>query len=624
VFLQQLPRVAYWMGCAAVVLLLAGTGAPVASLAGDQPVEPLEVPRGPGPEPEGHRELDPLERIELGLEAQRERGYRERPMLAWALLEEAHRTSNVALFERAVEVAPTTPRILFEALRAGASRAGIVELMNAFRECFPALVWLIGVALIGLVLGLLGAGGIVAGVGFARTLQLHGHVLLHLLKLPSAPAWAGPLIVLAGLGLLSLCGVGPVPIVGVMLALAIVGSSPSQASVLASLGVLATLALGPGLDLASRALTHPVAEPFVASAWRVDRSQPFPEDLAYLEAAARGPGENGAGGAESTASPDALAVYAWANALKHQGELDAAERVIQARRTTSRVLEERSSNLLGILHLARGNVANALSEFERARAIGESATILYNLSQTYARDVELLKRESLYAAALDLDPNLVSQYAALEGSNVHRYVIQEPLPMGAYLERVFRSTAQSEAWAGEWRTRLLGPLLPRVGWIGLLALIAAGWALRQDRFMRCRRCDRAMCRKCKPSSGGTVCNRCERLFSPRARIDARVRKQQAEIDRRDQLRLRLIRSGASIAFPGVGDWLHGNAWLGGLRLVLAAVALGSAFGVLWSPAPFEVGGVTQVAAYAAWGVLLLLYAYEWIGVRQKLRAKGKT
>jgi len=625
VLIRLLSRTRRVATLAAIVLSGALVCVGVSVRADEERVEPLEVPRGLGPAPEQHPDLAPQARIELGLASRMERGYPERPMLAWSLIRESQRVSNPALASRAVEVASNTPMIVFEAFLAGASGATPLDLVRSFRSNLPALVWLGGLICLGLLLAALASLTIAASVGMARTLTLHGHAISHQLPGESTPSWLGPLALVALLSVLPLFGFGPLLCVASMATLAIVRSSAPQGAWLVGLLVAAGLAIGPGLDYTARILTQPLAQPQLAAAWRGEKREPLPLDAAYLEAAARADrASDDAADSDAAQLVDPIATYAWGSSLKHQGRLDEAERVLRERGAADRQLESRSSNLLGILHLARGDVSSALSEFERARAVSESATVLYNLSQTYARSVELLKRESLYAAARDLDPDLVSQYASLEGANVHRYVIQEPLPLGLYLARVFDDTPQARAWVADMRARALGAWVPGIGWLLLPLLGGVGWALRRENLSRCRRCDRPVCRACMPPGGGAACARCERLFSARARIDARVRKQQAELDRKQQNRLRWLRCVWSALFPGIGAWRHGNAWFGGTRLVLGALALGGLAASWLTPVPFEVGSAARVPVWGFAGLLGVLYAIEVVGIQRELARKVKT
>jgi hypothetical protein len=284
------------------------------------------------------------------------------------------------------------------------------------------------------------------------------------------------------------------------------------------------------------------------------------------------------------------------------------------------VLQARAANLDGILALATGDLSSALSRFEKARSFEESAAVLYNLSQAYARNMELEKRESVFSVARNLDPELVSHHAANSGSNVHAYLIQEPVPVGILLRRLLQRSEDAAAFGDELRERFLGPVLPAWSWMALagLALLTA-WT-RLPGLVRCRRCDRPVCGRCAPAAAvAETCVRCERLFSNRSRVEARVRREQAQLDRALQRRLRFLRAGLSVLIPGLGSWIVGRPVLGWLRIFACAVALCIPFIAAQLPVPFEVGRLGHVLPLAlGLGSASVLYAwalfegYSWL------------
>ena len=281
-------------------------------------------------------------------------------------------------------------------------------------------------------------------------------------------------------------------------------------------------------------------------------------------------------------------------------------------------------NLHAILRLAQGDVDGALGHFERARAMDESATVLYNLSQAYARNVDLGRRQELYSAAQQLDSERVSRYASFEGVNVHQYVIQEPLPVPFYLERAFQDSRDARALAHELRALLLGSGAPAWAWLLLPVLGVVGCALRREGLIRCKRCDRPVCKRCAPRSRSGNCMRCERLFSSRTKIDARVRKEQVDLDRIRQRRLRLLRGVAGLFLPGVAPWLEGHAAAGAVRVGLASLALGLCVAAVWVPVPFAVGEAPRVLLGIAVAIGAPLYVFELWALRRSTAGRSAT
>jgi len=156
----------------------------------------------------------------------------------------------------------------------------------------------------------------------------------------------------------------------------------------------------------------------------------------------------------------------------------------------------------------------------------------------------------------------------------------------------------------------------------LLGLIGAG--LRRGAIARCKRCERTLCSLCSRENRDTaVCVRCVRLFEERQNIDARVRREQLEIDRRRQRMLDLRTGGVALLLPGFGPLLQGRSAAGSLQWL--AAASGAALLLLpgWVAAPWEVG---PLGLWFAWAGGLGLLAPAWLlAVRQALlvtRRKG--
>ncbi len=585
-----------------LVGLLVALAAPVASA--DQ-VEPLEVPRGPGPAPEAHAELPAAERIERAVQALEARGYAEQPLMARALLEVAAEERRPELVERALELAPSAPglhvQVALEHGRPGALLGGVLALVRNL----PALSWSIAMLWAALGVGVLLASALLAALVLIRTLSLHGHAVGHLLRTGAAATGPAALAVLALLACVPLFGLGPGVQVALCGALATLGAARGLASTMIGFLVASSLLLGPGLEYGARIATALNATSPLLAAWRLDFSEPLPGDEIKLEQAlARAP-------------DDAFYALCLANALKHRGETERAEKLLAAAPSSDDVVvEARTANLLGIVRLARGDASGAISQFERARTYGETATVFYNLSQVYARRVELMRREELYTEARNRDAELVSQYAALDSANVHSYVIQEPLPLTLYVRRMLAPTSEASVLARSLRRLWLGNALPGWAWVLLPIVGLAGLPFRRSGLARCRRCDRAVCRRCSPVAGpGPTCPRCEGLFGTRAKTDARLRRQEQERDRLRQLWMRRLRALAGLALPGLGALLEERMLAGMLRVGVLAFALGLAVAGDALPAPFELRPITGVSPWLAASLIGVLYLLELRGLR---------
>jgi hypothetical protein len=557
-----------------------------------------------------------MERIEQGVLAQARRGYTQDPMLAWALLAEARRTGASSLVERAVEVAPGVPSVRLEAARQRTSPADLIAAVTAMPRSLPAVLWwalVLGAAAGG---GLLLATALLAGFGALRGWPLHGHSIGHAIGVRPLVVWPGVVLLAVGVAWLPALGLGPLPLLAVAGAIAVTRLPWGQSVALACMLALSGLALGPGLDRWTRLLALPSVEPALLSAWRVDWSAPLPGDVERLARAhAQLPG-------------DPLYTLSLAHAHKHAGDLERAEAVLATLGPlgddpASVIVHARAANLAGILRLAVADVTGALGALERARALSESATVLYNMSQAYGRNVELGERTRLYTAALEMDPPLVRGYAEHSGTSLHTYVVQEPLPLGVYLSRALARTPAASGLASRVRASVLGPALPAWGWMLLPAIALLALAAPRGSAVHCKRCDRPLCGRCAPRSGAAgACKRCDSLFGRKSRTDARVRQQQIELDRRRQIRARIARGVLDLALPGVALLSDGRAALGLAHLIALGAGAGLALAAWWVPVPFEATGMPDLAWLLAAVPLLAVYASGLLRARELANSKA--
>ena len=121
--------------------------------ANDAEADPLQVPAGRGPEPDENLSTPLVQRLQGVWEARRERGFREAPLLAWALLSRPDMTADGSQIEAALALAPSTPSVRFEAGRQLRSPSEVIQAILTVPSNLPALIWLATV-----VGGALGAG----------------------------------------------------------------------------------------------------------------------------------------------------------------------------------------------------------------------------------------------------------------------------------------------------------------------------------------------------------------------------------------------------------------------------------------------------------------------------------
>lgn len=577
--------------------------------------DPLDVPRGPGPVPEQQADLPLLERVNNAAEAYGNRGYPELPVLSWALLDAARKNGDAALIERARELSPMDAGVRFEAARQTGNPADLWAAAKAITTRLPGLVWLASWLGTTLGVGLLATAALAAAVHFARTIGLHGHALGHLVGLREQAAWPGMLLIGAGLALLPFAGAGPVLLIGMLGALALVRLSGKEVFSLALVLLLAGVALGPPLDGWARLVSLHGRDPALLAAWRVRQSQPLPGDLDLLERTLR----------QEPGRP--LVRLALATGWKREGDLDRASSVLAEFPVAPAGLRARAFNQTGIVELARGNVREATEAFEKAQSFEETAAVLYNLSQAHGRGLRLVEQTKVFGAARALDPELVSRYTALEGANVHRYTIDLPAPLLAYGRRALAGSAEAEELSTKVRHALLGPDTPAWGWMLLPGLVALGIAARRKSIQRCTRCMRSVCAACDGASArGGTCQRCTRLCSPDprndGRTDARMRRRQLTLDRGRQAVLSRLLAALGLFVPGAPGLLEGRGTIGSLQVLATALVPAALVAALTVPASSHVAGVARsVPLIAAVAVAVPVYVLAWWTAMRRLRGR---
>lgn len=596
------------MGICALLVFAAPVAAQDASSA-----QPLDVPLGAGPAPEQHLDLPAIERIRLGESALRDRGFGELPVLARALLLQPHASTEAQVIDLAVALAPHTPAIRFEAARSLRSPVELGRSLLSLSESLPGALWLISVVGAGVGVGVLFASAIVILVGFTRTVGLHGHVLGHFAEDSDPASWPGVLIVLGAVSLIPFLGLGPVAVLAVAGMMAAVRLRARSAAGIGVALALTGLVLGPGLDLWAGFATFGGRDGAAFAVWRFDRGQPLPGDRQTIEAAHR------------RRPNDPLLRLGLATAWKREGDLQRALKVLSGfPEAAPLVLASRASNLRGILLLGSGEAEEAIEAFGDARTIDENAAVLYNLSQSYARQVRLPEHSTLFAAARDLDAELVSYYTSFPDANLHRFLIQHPVPISTYLVRGLRQGPATRELTDAIRLRTLGARAPGWSWLLLVGAGGLGCALRRSSIRRCTRCERPICSRCTPDSASArTCLRCVNLFVRGGTNDPRIQKRQLALDVVRQSRLARGLACLGLLLPGSAPVFEGRVWRGAAVLLLVGFSAGLWLASRVVALPFEVGALgVFLPASSAVLILLPIYLGALVESRQRLSSAG--
>ncbi len=574
--------------------------------------DPLEVPSGPLPVPEQAADLPFGERLQEAEAALRERGFRELPLLAWAALDAAKDGTRPNFIEKALRLAPHTPGVLYEVARQRGDRGAFPKAVSALLESFPGLLWLLSTFGIALGVSVLMVTSLMVMVGYGRTIALHGHALGHFTDSIEPPSWPGILLGIGALALLPLFGMGPLIILAVAGLLATL-RLPTRTSlaVAMSMAVLG-LCAGPLLDGWAKISTVQAHRDTLLAVWRVDRGQPLPGDEARLTLATTRNGD------------DLLARVGLATLFKRRGDLEATEDLLaDIPPAAAPGLRSHAFNILGSVHLARGELKEAVEWLEDARAAEESAAVLYNLSQAYGRALRLEDHSALFVAARERDPALIQEHTQLSGSNLHFYLIQPPIPLSLFLAEAFVSTAPARDVARNVRAWTLGRRAPAWSWLILPILGVIGLALRLKGISRCERCGKTICHACSPGAEMNTCVTCERLRSSAGSSDPRLRQAQLSLDRARRKRVTLGLFGSGILIPGLPALFEGRIASGCASI--AAVGAGIAMLLIPSsvPGPWEIGDLGHaLPAILGFGLLIPSYALGlWVSFN-RLRRRG--
>jgi tetratricopeptide (TPR) repeat protein len=570
--------------------------------------EPLEVPPGGPPGPEEWADASVAERLEQAARRWRDRGYSNLPVLAWAALKVAERQQSKELAERARRWAPQSPAVQLQASRVTRDLRPLFRGLFLLSKSFPAVAWLVALGLGAVGMSCLLGMAVVAVLSLIRALPGLGHALAHIWAKRPTAAWPGALLLGCVLAALPLLGLGPALVVAVACSVAMAYLPFREGVAVMVLVSLSGLSLGPPLERWAAIAVVPEPGSALLAAWRIERAQPLPGDLSLLEKRV----ESGV-----ATPPEILGL---ATAYKREASFEEAERVLASlSKSIDSGYRARMHSLIGTLRLARGNVRESIDAFTEARQADETGAIVFNLSQAHGRAIRLEDQRRLFTLAKKLDPTTVSVATAYDGTNVHRYLVEDLVPVGAYLTEASRISPAAQRLASEIRARTLGRSVPPWGWLVMPFLGVVGLLSRVRGARRCPRCLRGMCERCLPTAvPGRNCLRCRRLAVVDEAVDPRVLKRERA---RDRFRQRLITTGITllgVGVPGSADLLAGRMVLGGVILMVALA--GPAFFVAASilPAPSDVGSLASglsltltlillVAAYGAGGLRALAH-----------------
>jgi len=503
----------------------------------------------------------------------------------------------------AVRLAPDLPLARMELAAAhleGADYASALQELLAGIRAIPrhleASAWLAGSLLAMSAMALtLGCVAFILWVGLS-VFRHASHDLGDLVS-RAMPDFARAALLAAALLLPMLLGEG---LVGLVVGLFLLGFLYCEAGyrrALALSAALLVIGLYPMARWAGVALTHLDSAPVASAAHSVVRSMHSPADIEVLQ----------------RAGDDRLALEALALHERRSGD------AVAARQRYERLLQETPldpvvlANLSNI-HFALGDDERAILLGERAERLMPSATLLFNLSQVYARSFRMDEFEGALAEAQAIDAVRVVN---LSRAGSPDFVADLDFPLEPIRSRMLQR-ATGEHFV-EPVARFLMPGWLGQGWVHTTSAFAVVAALglllggRWEHSSRCIRCGRRVCRRCDGRAGShQVCEGCHHLFHRPEASDSNLRMARLSELRARDARLGRLAVGASLLFPGAGGLLARRAdlsFLGLLFFTWGAVLLAWRQGVVVDPMAVGVAGPLVFAllgglAFLGYGVVV--------------------
>ena len=510
---------------------------------------------------------------------------------ARALISEDRDGDNFARRQLAVLLAPDLP-LAHAALGAaywhrGEYARALAEYTESFLSIprhLEASVWLVG-SLLMILAGVMISGSLVfifvEGISaFARAAHDLGDLLSNRM-----PMFARAALVFSALGIPLLLGEGVLGVAAVFLGIAVMYGRALDRGVLALAAVALWVGVYPCLEGSGKLLMALNADPLASASLALVRGSETPQQLALLlEADGRG----------DPLVDRTLAVRA--RRIGASGE--AAERFTRLAEADSS--DQFALTILGNIAFESGDTEGAIAFYETGRRVqSDSAELMFDLSQAYAKVFRMEDGEFAMARAQQINGPAVAEFLGLDDSN---FVADPAFPIAPIRSRMVAAASgrpMAEAvlaliapgWLGEQPRYLAGGLALAI----LLGFLAQG---RFEHASQCLRCGRRICVRCDGEMWSSdLCGACHHLFhraedTDRALREARIEQLQAREDRLE--RLGVI---ASVLLPGFAGMRAHRPDLAFASLLLFVAAL---LFVVW-----QGGVVADPLAVGAGGTFVL-------------------
>jgi tetratricopeptide (TPR) repeat protein len=534
--------------------------------------------------------LDLSARVDRAHYRARELGVDNVEPAARALMGSSPADDELEAARLAVRLAPDLPIVRMALARAswseGEYRAAVTQGfagLTAIPRNLEASLWLIGSLLVMLATVLvLGSVTFIVCVGisvFSHAAHDLGDLISEEMPTFARVALLGSLLLIP-----LLLGEGLLGLVLVLFALGFMYGGSRHRSSLAVAAALIVLGCYPVMRFAGMALTALDSDPVAAAAQSVVRAMETPAEVDVLANAER---------------DDVLALHALALHARRTAPLDEALKRYQ---TLLELNPEDPVVLTSIANLRfrNGQVEDAITLYERAALLVDSAVVMFDLAQAYARSFQMEQFEGAMSKAQSIDAEDV---VALSRSGDPDFLADLPLPP-VWIRARMLERARGDAFVQPVSRALMPGRLGR-SW----PFTASGFALailgsllvsgRYEHSSTCERCGRRICNRCDGTVWNSeICEGCHHLFHRPQETEPALRMARLAELREREVRLDKAALVASLLLPGAAGLLARRpalSFMGLLFFVWAVVLFVWHQGVV--PDPLAVGSAGPLAFF---------------------------
>jgi ribosomal protein L37AE/L43A len=260
------------------------------------------------------------------------------------------------------------------------------------------------------------------------------------------------------------------------------------------------------------------------------------------------------------------------------------------------------------LRFRKGQIEDAITLYERAAVLIDSAVVMFDLAQAYARSFQMERFEGAMSKAQSIDADEV---VLLSRSGDQNFLANLALPGKEVRDRMLHR-ARGDAFVQPVRRAIMPGQLGR-SWLvtaggfvlaALLSLLVSG---RYEHSSTCGRCGRRICNRCDGTVWNSeICEGCHHLFHRPQATEPELRMARLAELRERETRLEKVVLVASLLVPGVAGLLArrpGLSFVGLLLFVWAVVAFTWRQGVV--PDPLTLGSAGPLA-FLLTGVVAVL------------------